>query len=279
MSKGEKEAKVKKPIFKKWWFWVIVGLFIIIVIAAASGDTDEENAQSSSQPSAAVDANGKVIVITGDEAGEYGKELTYNAGTEFEETIWAYYIPEGAYTVTNKGEYRNQLNVCNDETHTNEEGWEETADANVYMLDPGQTESVEIKSGYHVEVSKGSNFEFTAQSADVQPAPTEKAEESVPTEYKSALKKAIQYGEIMHMSKAGIYNQLTSEYGEKFTPEAAQYAIDNADIDYKANALEKAKDYQNTMNMSPAAIYDQLISEYGEQFTAEEAQYAIDNLG
>ena len=29
------------------------------------------------------------------------------------------------------------------------------------------------------------------------------------------------------MSKAGIYDQLTSEYGEKFTAEAAQYAIDN----------------------------------------------------
>ena len=27
--------------------------------------------------------------------------------------------------------------------------------------------------------------------------------------------------------KAGIYNQLVSEYGEKFTEEEAQYAIDN----------------------------------------------------
>ncbi|MBP1951738.1 hypothetical protein J2Z27_000773 [Jeotgalicoccus aerolatus] len=29
------------------------------------------------------------------------------------------------------------------------------------------------------------------------------------------------------MSKAGIYDQLVSEYGEQFTPEEAQYAIDN----------------------------------------------------
>lgn len=33
----------------------------------------------------------------------------------------------------------------------------------------------------------------------------------------------------MHMSKARIYDQLTSEYGEKFTAEEAQYAIDNLD--------------------------------------------------
>lgn len=50
---------------------------------------------------------------------------------------------------------------------------------------------------------------------------------NIPTEYKSALKKAKSYSDMMHMSKAGIYNQLTSEYGEKFTAEEAQYAVDN----------------------------------------------------
>lgn len=32
---------------------------------------------------------------------------------------------------------------------------------------------------------------------------------------------------MMNMSKASIYDQLVSEDGEKFAPEAAQYAIDN----------------------------------------------------
>ncbi len=108
-------------------------------------------------------------------------------------------------------------------------------------------------------------------------APTEKVED-VPTEYKSALKKAKIYSDTMSMSKAGLYDQLTSEYGEKFTAEAAQYAIENVEADWNKNALEKAKTYQETMSMSPSAIYDQLISEYGEKFTEEEAQYAIDNL-
>ena len=103
-------------------------------------------------------------------------------------------------------------------------------------------------------------------------------DDSVSTEYKNALKKAKTYSDLMHMSKTGIYEQLTSEYGEKFPEDAAQYAIDNVDADWKANALEKAKMYQETMSMSKSAIYDQLVSEYGEQFTVEEAQYAIDNL-
>lgn len=107
--------------------------------------------------------------------------------------------------------------------------------------------------------------------------PTEKPT-SVPKEYQNALKKAKVYSDTMYMSKSGVYNQLTSEYGEGFSEDAANYAIENLDADYKANALAKAKTYQETMAMSKSAIYDQLVSEYGEGFTEEEAQYAIDNL-
>ena len=125
----------------------------------------------------------------------------------------------------------------------------------------------------------------TQESTKTEEKKEEKKEEkqkekkpSVPKEYESALKKAESYSETMYMSKKGIYNQLTSEAGEKFSKEAAQYAVDNLKADYKKNALEKAKSYQDTMNMSPAAIKDQLTSSAGEQFTEEEAQYAVDNL-
>lgn len=80
----------------------------------------------------------------------------------------------------------------------------------------------------------------------------------------------------MHMSKQGIYNQLTSSF-EGFTAEDAQYAVDNLVVDYNSNALEKAKSYQQTMSMSKQGIYNQLTSSF-EGFTAEQAQYAIDHL-
>lgn len=82
----------------------------------------------------------------------------------------------------------------------------------------------------------------------------------------------------MHMSKQGVYDQLTSEYGGQFQANAAQYAIDNVEADWNANALKSAQSYSETMHLSKQGIYDQLTSEYGEKFTAEEAQYAIDNL-
>lgn len=96
------------------------------------------------------------------------------------------------------------------------------------------------------------------------------------TEEKNALKKAETYSDTLHMSKQGIYNQLTSSV-EGFTKEAAQYAIDNIEADWNKNALEKAKSYQTSMSMSSKAIYNQLTSSV-EGFTKSEAQYAIDNL-
>lgn len=115
-----------------------------------------------------------------------------------------------------------------------------------------------------------------ATASKVETSHTED-DKTIPTEYKSALKKAGTYSETMKMSKAGIYDQLTSEYGEKFSPKAAQYAIDNLAADMNANALAKAKSYQD-MNMSPEAIRDQLSSPYGEKFTSEEADYAVSHL-
>jgi hypothetical protein len=109
-------------------------------------------------------------------------------------------------------------------------------------------------------------------------APPVIEEKTVPTEYKSALKKAKTYSDTMSMSKIGVYDQLTSEYGEKFSQDAGQYAVDNVKADWKANALKKGQTYQDDMAMSPKAVYDQLVSEYGEKFTAKEAQYAKDNL-
>lgn len=129
------------------------------------------------------------------------------------------------------------------------------------------------------DVKKSTSEKETSKSTEKQPVkPVEKKEPEVPIEYKSALTKAEQYAKTMAMSKQGIYDQLVSEYGEKFSPEAAKYAIDNVKADWNANALKKAETYQKEMAMSPESIRDQLVSEYGEKFTAEEAQYAINNL-
>lgn len=111
-----------------------------------------------------------------------------------------------------------------------------------------------------------------------QNLPTEEKKPDVPAEYVSALVQATSYANVMYMSKRGVYAQLVSEYGGKFSAESAQYAIDNVKTDWNENALAKAKSYQDTMHLSPAAIRDQLTSEHGEKFTKAEADYAITHL-
>lgn len=143
------------------------------------------------------------------------------------------------------------------------------------------TDPQDAKDGYKVLAFCPSHPQAAKikENADKATMQTQaKNEPEVPTDYQSALSKAQDYSYLMHMSKQGIYEQLTSEYGEKFSPQAAQYAVDHLQAAYKANAIAKANDYQKTMNMSPEAIRDQLTSDSGEKFTPDEANYAIQHL-
>ena len=114
------------------------------------------------------------------------------------------------------------------ETETNNnESLEEVNDYTEYEKEEDDTE-LDIDTNV-IEENKDKEDENTATDT-----------KEIPTEYKSALKKAKIYSSTLNMSKAGLYEQLTSEYGEKFSKESAQYAIDNIDVDWKENALKKA---------------------------------------
>lgn len=115
----------------------------------------------------------------------------------------------------------------------------------------------------------------SSEAGSTSEAKTEQSsEKKIPSEYKTAVTKAKQYAETMHMSKEALRSQLVGY--EKYSQEAADYAVDNSDIDYNKQALEKAKQYQETMAMSPEAIRDQLVKY--EKFTQEEADSAVSNL-
>jgi len=125
--------------------------------------------------------------------------------------------------------------------------------------------------------SSKANDSTTANSSAAS-SKTEEKKPDVPAEYKSALAQAGTYANQLHLSKKGLYDQLVSEYGGKFTAPAAQYAIDNVKADWNANAIAQGKTYQNDLHLSPAGIHDQLVSEHGGQFTEAEADYAIAHL-
>lgn len=92
--------------------------------------------------------------------------------------------------------------------------------------------------------------------------------------HKAALAQAQDYSELLYKSKQGIYDRLTSV--DKFTPEAAQYAVDNLKADDNAAAHARAKDYLETVHESKEGIYYELTSE--DKFTPNVAQHAVDSL-
>ena len=242
-----KAPKEKKPFWKKWWFWLIV--VIVVAIAASSGSNSGSSSSSSSASASSVESSSAAAPATSSTTttpatltgikAEYDGDMT--AGTKIE---------QGTTGIEVTAEY------SDGSTKDVTDGWT-LKNTGTLAIDQSQTYTVEYQG-------KTATFTVTADP---------------PTEYQNALTKAQEYSDSMYMSQKGIYDQLTSSYGEGFTADAANYAIKHVNADYNKNALEKAKQYQSEMSMSKSAIYEQLVSSAGEQFTAAQAQYAIDNLG
>ncbi|WAL40630.1 Ltp family lipoprotein [Brevibacterium sp. BRM-1] len=104
------------------------------------------------------------------------------------------------------------------------------------------------------------------------------ADPNVPAEYSDALSKAGYYAGDGHMSKKGLYRQLTSKNGEGLSKAAATYAVNHVDADWKNNALETAKAFSKNPSYSRSTVYDLLINEKVGGFTEAEAKYALDHL-
>jgi len=99
----------------------------------------------------------------------------------------------------------------------------------------------------------------------------------------NAIRSAQSYLDFTAFSRAGLFEQLTSEYGEGFEAADAEFAIahleQNGLVDWNAEAAESAQSYLDFTSFSRQGLYDQLTSEYGEQFTPEQAQYALTAVG
>lgn len=242
-----------KPFYKKWWFIAIavfIGLVLIGSLTNPKGKDSTKETESSTTSTTTESSSGitvpNVVGMRGDEAhatlealGKVDISFKDEAGKKMvlDVTNW---------TVTSQ---------------TPEAGATLSKDAKVTLFVHHDTDDAKP----------------TDNPTTDAPSTTESKKDDVPRDYRKALKSAENYSKTLHMSKQGIYDQLTSDF-EGFSPEAAQYAIDNIQADWNANALAKAKEYEKTLNMSDEAIRDQLVSEYGEKFTQEEADYAVAHL-
>lgn len=182
-------------------------------------------------------------------------------------------------TKLSKGEHTIKFEKEDDSSVDGEIGFKVTKNE-TFMYEISCTkDQIEVKALTQDSQQQSSNSKTSKIESKISDSNSSKSDnDGVKQEYKNALKQAQNYVDIMAISKAGLYDQLTSEYGERFPADAAQYAVDNVKADWEKEALESAKRYYYDMSMSKNEVYDQLVSEYGEKFKSEEAQYAINNL-
>lgn len=112
-----------------------------------------------------------------------------------------------------------------------------------------------------------------------QPAPTKAAEPAGTAAQMNALRSAEDYLSFKGFSKAGLIDQLSSEYGDGYAKADAKWAVDHLDVNWNEQAVRVARDYLDMKGFSRKGLIDQLSSAYGEQFTVKQATYAADKLG
>ena len=238
LEMNKKDAQ-KVPFWKKKWFKIAaIVLVLLFIIGSCSNKNEKPSATNQKESSTPAAATQPTRDKTASSDEVATLQANYDQYINADQNWLAGYTPESVAKLT-------------------------TALDNAKKV-------LDNTSATSKEVNKASDDILTAAKNLKEPEP--------PAEYKAALRKAQTYSDRMYMSKQGIYEQLTSSYGEGFEAEAAQYAIDHVTADWNNNALQKAKTYRDRLSMSKNNIYEQLISEYGEKFTADEAQYAVDHL-
>lgn len=105
--------------------------------------------------------NTAIELIAG-EQGEYGKQITMSAGTDMEESFYAYYVSAGLYTVINEGEYMTQISVYEGFAKNEETGYYEyTNTGDIVLLDVGEKATINITEGWFIEIQEPAHISLT----------------------------------------------------------------------------------------------------------------------
>ena len=96
---------------------------------------------------------------------------------------------------------------------------------------------------------------------------------------RNAVRSAEQYLSMTGFSRAGLIEQLSSEYGEGYSVTDATAAVDSLSVDWNEQSVRSAKQYLDMTGFSCKGLIDQLSSEYGSKYTVSEATYGAQQAG
>lgn len=111
----------------------------------------------------------------------------------------------------------------------------------------------------------------TASGSPTSPNPT--------AAQRNAVRSARSYWNVSGFSRQGLIDQLSSEYGDRFSVGDATVAVDSLDIDWRSQAARSAASYLKMSGFSCQGLIDQLSSQHGDKYTVEQATYGATQAG
>jgi hypothetical protein len=163
--------------------------------------------------------------------GEYGENITYNEGTEFEESFFAYYVPYGKYMVKNVGDYPTQVNAYSDQIVTTASGLKEPAEFSAITLKVGETKELTVPEGWHIEIDEPTIIQMQKVKGEATPGTTLPAEDQISFNGNVVVDNAecsIKITAVEYSKSSGLV--LKTQFENKSNNKVYMYSVDSAAI-------------------------------------------------
>ena len=131
--------------------------------------------------------------------------------------------------------------------------------------------------------------EPTSTATSSPPEPVQESESSVDSDepasgnltaaQRNAVRSANSYLQLSGFSRQGLIDQLSSEFGDRYSVGDATVAVDSLSTDWNAQAARSAVSYLELSGFSCQGLIDQLSSEAGDKYTVEQATYGATQAG
>ena len=101
-------------------------------------------------------------------------------------------------------------------------------------------------------------------------------------EQQNCYKSAKNYISFMPFSRNGLIKQLSSDAGDKYPQDVAEFAVskleERGEVDWDEQCEKAAKSYLDMMAFSKEELIQQLSSDAGDQYTREQAERAVNKV-
>jgi hypothetical protein len=130
-----------------------------------------------------------------------------------------------------------------------------------------------------VDKTEGTKPNKDVAAKDKKTEAPEPAAPKLTSQQENAVRSAENYLSFSGFSRAGLIQQLSSDFGDGYDKKDATVAVDSLDVDWNAEAVESAKNYLDLSGFSCDGLIQQLSSSAGDKYTTKQAEHGAKKAG